>query len=253
MSTLRWHRTPPGGRVSGLRRHRRHQRATREQLGRSPRRAGQGAEVTRDPLEGYREAINEGSITVLVWVDDGKGKPVEQGQLFRLRSCHVLITRIERKGPKGGPWVWVAHFDRLNPDRVNLLRHGRGYTADEKEAMKVHDAPVAEALTLVELEPDPKEPGGAEALASQRQDPPEPEAVDPREVANYSGSEIARRRYDREMAEQRLALEQLPLHERLRRFLELAEQQGVDVNRQVRAITGKVAEGERKVGERRAA
>lgn len=199
-----------------------------------------------DPLAGKRTAIADGELAVLTWPDDGSGCPVEVDQVFPLRRAAIQITETRRTKGKGG-FYWVAHFElfRTDTDKVRLLnRRGDGYTANPREAM----AGTGEehgSTTIVSTEP-------LDLAANEYQRPPEPEAVPKHEIANYSGSKLARARYEAQMAEDRLALDELPIAVRMRR-LEIAAEEGAPVGRNLRRIKAQLAEAELKAGLRRAA
>jgi hypothetical protein len=138
----------------------------------------------KDPLAGFREEINAGERDVVTWPDDGKGCPVEPGELFRLRSCSVQVTHTKRV-QRGRSWLWLAHLRVLKPDRAQLLAKGRGdghgYVTDARASIgsgaqvEEHD----DQGTFLRL---------AEA--------PEPEAVPRGEVKNLPTSVAARARFE---------------------------------------------------------
>ena len=70
----------------------------------------------RDPLAGKRAAIDAGELTTLSWPMREKTDPcpVEVGQIIKLRSCSIEITRIERV-QRNGKRYWIALFTRY-PD-----------------------------------------------------------------------------------------------------------------------------------------
>jgi hypothetical protein len=78
----------------------------------------------KDPLAGRREAINRGETEVLVFPGDSVC-PVDRGEVFALRSCHVEITHTQRKLIKG-EWRWEARIARHLPDtpRIPASQHG---------------------------------------------------------------------------------------------------------------------------------
>lgn len=195
--------------------------------------------MTTDPLAGWRERINTGEVDAVWWLDDGTGKPVETGDVFQLRSCAIEITRVHR-AQKGREFIWRAELIRTprRADPVRLLAvgagNGHGYVSDDEGA-----------ITLEDVDPDVLEVNLGEW-------PCEPEAVPRDEIDNYTGSKLARARYEHEMEAQRRALDELPIAARVARILEAAEN-GQPVGREVRAILGKVAAAERKLGLRRVA
>lgn len=194
----------------------------------------------KDPLAGMREAINRGDVDHLAWTDVGKGCPVEVGQCFALRVCWIEITRRERKR-SDGEFIWLAFFNRVfhNADKVNLLdRVGGAYTDDVNASIRTHEDP--DASTIVLLEPD-------EAMGIAPRDPPEPEAVPPHEVGTYIGDMVARQRYEHEMTERRIALQQQPLEVRLALVRRAANAAGVDLTRQFASIEQRIKAAESKV------
>lgn len=80
-----------------------------------------------DPLAGQREAINNSEIEYLLFDDEGKGCPVKPGDIFKLRSCHIEITRCHRVQAKS-VWKWRAEFRRQYPEPQRHLRRNGGYT-----------------------------------------------------------------------------------------------------------------------------
>lgn len=74
-----------------------------------------------DPLAGQRAGLLEGKLTRLRWPGDEEC-PVAPGDRFTLRSCEVVIEKVERRLVKGRPPEWQATFIRLEPDRRYLLR-----------------------------------------------------------------------------------------------------------------------------------
>lgn len=215
-----------------------------------------------DPLAGKRNAINAGTLTVLEWPDDGAGCPIEQGKEFRLRECVITIGK-PRRVRKGGEFVWQVGFAReaTTPHRRFFLVRGRGatgrgYDHDPASTVSADDDHLDATIDLKE-EDDPREKERRKAMTAPEPypvegPPPEPEAVNPAEIGNYTGTRDARQRYQRDIAERQAALDSLPLDERLRRILAL-DGAGANVKRELRAIAGKVAEAERKAGVRRAA
>lgn len=192
--------------------------------------------LERDPLVGQREAINAGRKTRLVWADkgDGKGWPVEIGQVFNLRSCHIEITHRHRIH-RNGKWTREAEFVRYekNADRVHLLGKSGGYTTRAELAMQAQDDP--DAATLVRLET----PG------EQRE--PEPEGVPPHEIGNYAIDSQAQARRQRELAQDRAAFDALPLEDQLRQLSDLAKERHVDISSDQRVVKKRVEAMKRKV------
>lgn len=66
----------------------------------------------KDPLAGQREAINTGNGSALFWADEGKGCPVEVGEILPVRIGGIEIVRKERVRKKG-EWLWRADFVRI--------------------------------------------------------------------------------------------------------------------------------------------
>jgi phage protein D len=75
----------------------------------------------KDPLAGYRKAINERKVSVLRY-PASEPCPVGEGQFYKLQSCVIEIERPHRKIVKGKPAEWHVTFIRHEQDRVNLLR-----------------------------------------------------------------------------------------------------------------------------------
>lgn len=205
----------------------------------------------KDPLAGRRQDINEGRASALVWPDQGKGCPVEVGQVFPLRSCRIEITRIERRR-REGKWNWLAFFARYTPDRLHLLTRGAGSTGtgyitelkDEEQAQRAQDDPEAATLCAADPlgRPDPN-------LRSA----PEPEGVPREEIPNYLGSIEAQQRYELDMAERRVAEAAAPLEERLVRLREMAGRRNIDITSDLFVIEQRIEKAEAKVLERAAA
>jgi hypothetical protein len=77
--------------------------------------------MSRDPLAGYRRAINAREITTLIW-PAALPCPVNKGEMYELQSCVIEIEQPSRKLVKGRPAEWHVKFVRHEVDRVNLLR-----------------------------------------------------------------------------------------------------------------------------------
>lgn len=189
-----------------------------------------------DPLAGVREALNRGECSSLFWPDEGKGCPVEVGQLFSLRSCGIEITRFERMR-KDGKWFWRADFIRYArfSDKPYLLSKS-GITSEPRYAVRAQDDPNPGTLDRplsAEQESDAHRNAGP---------PPEPEGIAPEDVARLPSSLEAKQRYELERAEVRRAEVQAPLSERVRR-LECA---GADLSRQFARIEQGVRAAESK-------
>lgn len=73
-----------------------------------------------DPLAGKRKQINEGELESLLWPDAGGGPPVTKGDIFKLRSCHIEITKVHRVMPKGKAH-WRAEFTRYEDEKPRYL------------------------------------------------------------------------------------------------------------------------------------
>jgi hypothetical protein len=199
-----------------------------------------------DPLAGLREKINEGAVEAIVWPDDGSGCPVKVGEIFQLRTCAIEITSTRQHKKGSGKFIWRAEFIRYSRggDRLHLLpRAGGDY---------VHQLPgEGERDPTLKLDA----PGGIDQEVLDRNlghAPPEPEGVPPDEIPRYSGSKLARARYEREMTEARLALDEEPIAKRMQRVLE-AQAHGANVGREVRAMLGLLSRAEEKIGARRVA
>jgi hypothetical protein len=163
-----------------------------------------------DPLAAQRQRINEdSSISALTWPDRGRGCPVDVGDVFKLRSASIQITRTRRLR-EGGRFVWLADFARYRPQRPYLLARGagdgHGYTTDPDLAVAAQDDPDAATIASVDPLDNPLNLRAA----------PEPEAVAPDEVEALPRTVAARANYERERAEEWASFERLPLRERLR-------------------------------------
>lgn len=208
---------------------------------------------TRDPLAGKRQAINDHELSTLIWplIVGGSEQrcPVAKGDVFNLRSCQIEISRTERSKVKGVR-VWLALFTRTykRVDRPVLLSAGTGapYTDDPKQALGLReDVFHGSALNLDAIEED--ERSDAHKNAGE---PPEPESVRPHEIRSYRGSRDAHQRYLLEMGAQRMAIEELPLSERLRL---LEDDPRADLTRQFARIRQGVEAAEakaRRLGEK---
>lgn len=178
--------------------------------------------LRKDPLAGFREEINAGDRDHVTWPDDGSGCPVEQGEVFRLRSCSVQVSHTKRV-QRGRSWLWIAHLRVLKADRVQLLAKGKGdghgYSVDSRASLGGGD--IDGSTTLVSLEPleNPQNLGP----------PPEPEAIPRGEVRNLPTSVAARHRF--EEAKQETIRQNLDrsLASRLREVGVRARNTGVDL------------------------
>ncbi len=186
-----------------------------------------------DPLAGKRAAINAGELDALLWSDDGNGCPVAVGDVFRLRSCHIEITRVHRVTAKGS-WSWRAEFRRqLHEARLYLLTRGagdgHGYATDPARALRAQDDP--NAATLDQIAADDRSTAHRDLG-----DPPEPEAVAPHEVATLPrtvAAQIRWRQVHDEEVERRL---DRSMSSKLREVRIRARQAGVDVSEEMDAI-----------------
>lgn len=132
--------------------------------------------TTPDPLAGFREELNSGARTSLMWsVTEFPDCPVQQGDVFNLRSCTIEITST-RKIRRQGAQHWLALFDRSQPQRTYLLGKAGGYVEDPRESMR----------------DDPK--SGA---------PFEPEAVPPDEVDRLPSTQVAKARHKEQKDQER--------------------------------------------------
>lgn len=190
-----------------------------------------------DPLKGKRAQIRAGELDHLNWPDDGNGCPVEVGEVFALRNCHIEITSVKRvqKGKgESSEWVWLAFFDTYHTERPYLLS-SRGYTTSPHQALKAQD--------------------DEHRFASQEVDgqPPEPEGVPPHEIGTYTGDRDARHRYLLAIAEARAAHEALPLEQRLASVVRAADEQHIDISKDAQVIKQRLSAMERKVFDKEAA
>jgi hypothetical protein len=200
----------------------------------------------RDPLAGKRQAINDRELMTLIWplMVDGREQrcPVNRGDVFDMRTCSIEITRTERSRVSGTR-VWLALFSRTEKrvDRPTLLSRGTGasYTDDPSQALGLsEDVFHGSALTIDAIEEDERS-----AAHKNAGEPLEPEAVPPHEIKHYRGSRDAHQRHLLEMGAQRLAIEELPLSERLRR---LEDDPRADLSRQFARIRQGVEAAEAK-------
>lgn len=182
-----------------------------------------------DPLAGQRDAINRGDRKHLAWRDEGKGWPVEEGQVFELRDCAIEITRRRRVKQKDGFW-FIAEFARYGKrgDKVRLLAKGggdgHGYTDNDRQALKSG-----------EKAPNGEQDEG-DVMLTLLGPTPEPEAIPRDEVKHLSGSQQAQARYQGEVQRERSEFAALPPGEQLERLRELAAVQHVDISSDVRVI-----------------
>lgn len=213
-----------------------------------------------DLLAGRREAINEGKAFSLVWLDEGKGCPVEVGQLFTLRACRIEITKTHRIQKKLdwefegdvllAGWYWRAEFAtyrRLVRQRY-LAKRG-GTTTDRKQAMAAQDDPEPGTLRVIgEEERDPV----AATQHAQLGDAPEA-SVPHHEVPDYGASRDADQLYKLAHAERRVAEASAPLEERIERLREMSRVRHIDISGDLKLIEKRVAAVERKILEGAAA
>lgn len=187
-----------------------------------------------DPLDGQRDKINSGDKTRLVWKDAGETCPVEVGDVFELRSCSIEISKVHR-AQSAGKVDWQAEFTRYERggDRVRLLGISGGYTTSPEQAMRAQDDP--DAATLVRLD--------APNLGPE----PEPEAVPPHEIGNYTGDQEARQRYLLAVAEARAAHEALPIDQRMASVKRAAKERHIDLSPDEQVIKQRLSKMEHKV------
>lgn len=137
-----------------------------------------------DPLAGYREELNSGSRTTLTF-NGMEDCPVDEGDMFELRSCMIVITG-KRRVKRDKRWWWIVTFDRSMPERVYLLGRSGGYVEDDKMAMGAQADQNAGSPSEIWRE-NPMNLGP----------PPEPEAVPPHEVDLLPSVQIARAKHER--------------------------------------------------------
>lgn len=203
----------------------------------------------KHPLDGKRQAINDGEAYSVMWRDTGQGCPVKVGEIFELRSCRIQITKTHRV-KKERKWWHRAEFDRYKRStRPEFLARDGGVTTDRKKAMAAQDDP--EPGTIRVIHDDERDPVAATQHASLGA-APEPEVVPKDEIATYTGSREARQLYQREIAEQRSTEETAPLEERVARLREVSAARHVDITSDMRVIEQRVEAAERKVLERAA-
>ncbi len=213
-----------------------------------------------DPLAGFREAINEGSLYSLVWLDRGEGSPVEVDEVYPCRSCTIEITKVQRFQKKidwehngealPAGWFWRAEFATYRKAvRTHYLARRGGLTTDRKQAMAAEDDPDPGTLRVIsEDERDPVVATQHAALGEM------PEAAVPKhEVPDYLASREARQVYELDMAERRVAEGSAPLEERLTRLREMSRLRHVDITSDLAVIAQRIEKAERKVLERAAA
>lgn len=183
-----------------------------------------------DPLKGKREGLNSGELKQLTFHDKGTGCPVKVGDVFKLRSCRIEITEIQRNQRGKGElaeWFFVAQFERFYQSKPYLLGP-RGYTHDPKQALKAN-----------------RDLGDAQE--------PEPEAVPPQEVGALEGSNDAYHRHILVVAEARAAHESLPIERRLASVRRAAADAHIDLSSHEQVIKQRLSAMERRVFEKGAA
>lgn len=185
----------------------------------------------RDPLEGKRQRVNdERSIDHLVWADRGQGCPVKRGEIFRLKTCHIEITRTLRTR-SAGKWIWFAEFTRSYSDSLLwLLDRKGGYTTDPAQALRANDDP--KAATLDQLSAEERTPGTPE--------PPEPEAVPSHEIGTYDLDRQAQLRRQLEREQDQAAFRDQPVGVQLLRLSQLARSRHVDISADERVIERRI-------------
>jgi hypothetical protein len=192
-----------------------------------------------DPLAGYRDAINKGELDRLLWPDTGQGKPVEEGDIFKLRSCHIEITRVHRVQPRARGWCWRAEFARYVPSGPPKFMGKSGETTDARFAMRAQD-PV-DPLTLTDLG---ERPDAHVNLGP----PPEAESVPAAEVESLPSSIAARRRYHELHDEDIQKRLDRSLANQLREFRIRARHLGVDVSEETEQVADAIAGMRQKLG-----
>jgi hypothetical protein len=210
--------------------------------------------VTKDPLAGQRQAINDHEATALFFPLMVGGKeqrcPVQVGQIHFLRSCTIEITRTERT-KRYGKRAWMATFTRTerSVDRVRLLSHsGEGYVSDPKLAAKLNEDVFHKSPETIDVIDE----GDRSDAHKNAGEPLEPEAVPPHEIKSYRGSRDAHQRYLLEMGAARVAEQEQPLELRLAKLRAKSKGQHVDISGELRIIERQVAKAERKVLEKAA-
>lgn len=202
-----------------------------------------------DPLAGKRQAINDHELAALIFplLVDGQEQrcPVQPDEVFELRRCVIVITRIERTKRKGER-VWVALFERFERSadtRYLISRSTGGYTTNPDEAIELgedvfHQAPA----TLDVVEEDDRS-----AVHKNAGEPPEPEAVPPYEIKGYRFSRDAYARRQLELGAERVAEQSQPIAVRLARVRAAAAAKSVDISSEERVIEKRIAAAERKL------
>jgi len=195
-----------------------------------------------DPLRGMRQAINEGRLRSLLWDDDGGDCPVEVDEQFPLRSCLIVITKTHRI-KRNSSRFWRAEFERYVPERRYMLARGAG---DGKGY--VDDPDLAQREQAPDELAEPYEPSPAERVAGvvggNDREPPEPEAVPPHEIENYTGSKLARARFDAEVEEARAREREQPLSVRIASIVRRAKAKHVDISGDVFVIRQRLGKGD---------
>ena len=203
--------------------------------------------MTTDPLAGKRQAINDGGLTTLTWPMESKTDPcpVAVSEIFRLRSCTIEITRIERTSHKGKR-TWIALFTRYphHADRPLLIpASGDGYTSDPSRALGLkedvfHESPpTIDAIEEADRSPEHKNAG----------QPLEPEAIPHQVVKASRGSRDAHQRFVLEVGAERVAQQAQPLEIRLARLRASSIGRHVDISGDLHVIEQRIEKAERKV------
>lgn len=199
-------------------------------------------------LPGEREAINQGRCSSLLRPDDGEDCTFKPGEEFKLRSCRIVIRKTHRI-KRDRKRHWRIEFDRYVKDRLYLLARGagdgRGYVDNPDLAQRAQD-PIAQD------QPDGPSPGERDAgiVGGNRREPPEPEAVPPHEIPNYTASKEARAAYERQIEEERARQRELPLGQRIANIKKLSAERHLDISGDLTVIEQRVEKVERKLAKR---
>lgn len=184
-----------------------------------------------DPLKGKREQIRAGELDHLNWPDDGNGCPVQVGEVFALRNCHIEITSVKRvqKGKgESSEWVWLAFFDTYHTERPYLLS-SRGYTTSPHQALKAQDD---------------RHRFASQDVAGQ---PPEPEAIPPHEIAALPSTVAAKARFAalKQQEDQQRRMRQLS--DKMRALQKRAEIHGADLTAEIDEVERLLLDVERRL------
>lgn len=177
--------------------------------------------MSADPLAGKRRLINEGRCSSLLWPDEGQDFPVAEGEVHRLQSCTIVITKTHRISNRKGKWL-RATFETFRKHKPYFMGMKGGSVDNPLHGMRAQDDP--KALTLCR----------PEAVDLNRQ--PEPEGVPLDEIDHLPLTRESRQRYELEMAEQRQKEREAPVAERIERLKELAKQRHIDIKSDIYKI-----------------